>query len=115
MTTPDQTTVIASLIAIFTPAIVDVLKRDTWKPQATVLLGLLISTGFYVLIHVLMATLPWPLTLDFFVGLMAAFGMQQLTYKLVYENRQEVAPTPPVMAEGAKTTVIVGDVAESKS
>jgi predicted MFS family arabinose efflux permease len=112
MPTPDQTTAITSLIAIFTPAIVDVIKRDTWKPQATVLLGLLISTGLYLALHFLMGSLPWPWTLDFVWGLLAVFGMQQLTYQLVYKDRQEVVPAAPVVTEG-KTTVIVGDVKES--
>jgi hypothetical protein len=112
MPTPDQTTAIASLIAIFTPAIVDVIKRETWKPQATVFLGLLISTTLYLLLHFLMGSLPWPWTLDFVYGLLAVFGMQQLTYQLVYKDRQEVAAPPPVTTD-SKTTVIVGDVEQA--
>lgn len=84
---PEQATAIATLIGIFTPAIVDFFKRDTWRPTTTVLLGLLVSTVLYVLAHLAMGTLAYPITLEFITGLLAVFGVQQLTFKLVYENR----------------------------
>jgi predicted exporter len=108
MPEPDTITVIAYLVSFLSPIVVEALKRDTWKPEQTVLLGLVISTLIYVAIHGLLGALTWPVTLEFFIGLISAFGLQQSGYQLYYKDRSRVVEVP--VATAAAPTVIVGDV-----
>lgn len=97
-------TPIAMFINIFTPAIVDVIKRPTWNPKLTVLVSLLISTVGFVLLHALMGTLPYPLTEQFLKDLLAAYSVQQLVYSLVFKDRNpdsQTTTTTTVMPAGA--------------
>lgn len=100
MTESDSTTVLATIIGLFTPAIVDVLKRPTWGGKAVILLGLIVSTTLFVGLHALMGTLVYPVPVGFFVSLLAVYGVQQLSYGLIYKDRN---PEPTTTTQ---TTVI---------
>jgi ABC-type anion transport system duplicated permease subunit len=109
MPSTDTITVVAYLVSFFSPIIVAALKRDTWKPEQVVLLGAVVSTIIYVLIHGLLGALTWPLELSFFIGLITAFGLQQAGYQVYFKDRSRVVEVPIATAATAPT-VIVGDV-----
>jgi uncharacterized membrane protein len=108
MTEPETITVVAYLVSFFSPIIVAALKRDHWKQEQVVLLGAVVSTVIYVLIHGLLGALTWPLELSFFIGLITAFGLQQAGYQVYFKDRSRVVEVPGP-ATAASTTVIVGD------
>jgi hypothetical protein len=105
----DTITVVAYLVSFFSPIIVAALKRDHWKQEQTVLLGAVVSTIIYVLIHGLLGALTWPLELSFFIGLITAFGLQQAGYQVYFKDRSRVVEVPVAGTAAESTTVIVGD------
>jgi hypothetical protein len=109
MPSTDTITVVAYLVSFFSPIIVAALKRDTWKPEQVVLLGAVVSTIIYVLIHGLLGALTWPLELSFFIGLITAFGLQQAGYQVYFKDRSRVVEVPVAGTAPDTTTVIVGD------
>lgn len=111
---PNTTILLASFVAFFSPIIVEAFKRDTWKPAQTVLLGAAVSTVIYVLLHLLLGTLVYPVTVEFLAGLFPTFGWQQTGYALFFKDRSRVVevPTPtttnivtssPVVVDGGLT------------
>jgi hypothetical protein len=105
----DTTTTVAYLVSFFSPIIVSALKREHWKQEQTVLLGAAVSTVIYVLIHFLLGALTWPVEVSFFVGLIAAFGLQQAGYQVYFKDRSRVVEVPVAGTAADTTTVIVGD------
>jgi hypothetical protein len=104
----DTTTTVAYLVSFFSPIIVSALKRDHWKQEQTVLLGAVVSTVIYVLIHFLLGALTWPVEVSFFVGLIAAFGLQQAGYQVYFKDRSRIVEVP-VAGTATGPTVIIGD------
>lgn len=92
-------TLIAAIVGLFTPIAVEALKRDTWKPELTLFVGLLISIGVYSGLHALMGTLVLPVTYHFLAGLFSVFGTQQVGYQTLFKKRgdgeqQIIVPEP---------------------
>jgi hypothetical protein len=94
MTDPTTTTAIALLIGFFSPLIVDALKRDTWKPSQTLLLGAVISIVIYVGLHAALGTLTFPVTPEFVIELVSVFGLQQAGYAAYFKDRNRVVEVP---------------------
>jgi hypothetical protein len=110
VTDQETANAIALLIGIFSPVIVEALKRDHWKPAQVQLLGLTVATVIYVGLHALLGTLTFPLTPAFLINLVAVFGLQQASYSAYFKDRNRVELVPTHDATSDKTTVIVGDV-----
>lgn len=99
---PNTTILLASFVAFFSPMIVEAFRRDAWKPAQTVLLGAVVSTAIYVLLHLLLGTLSYPVTIEFLTGLFSTFGWQQTGYALFFKDRSRVIEVP-----GPATTTVV--------
>lgn len=99
---PDVTSLLASFVAFASPIVVDALKRDTWKPSTSVLIGAIVSLVIYVGLHLLLGTLTYPVTLDFLQGAFAAIGWQYAGYALLFRDRSRVIEVP-----GPATTTVV--------
>ena len=100
MTDPTITTLIAQLVGFFSPIIVDALKRDTWKPSQTLLLGAAVSIVIYVGLHGLLGTLTFPVTAEFLTGLVSVFGLQQAGYAVYFKDRN------PAPVHTTETTIM---------
>lgn len=84
------------LLSAFSPALVALVRRQTWPKELVVLVSLLIVAAIYVLGQFFDGLLAWPLSGDFWLGLAAAWGVQQTAYWSV-----KVAPLLLDVAEQA--------------
>lgn len=112
---PTTTTLIAQFVGFFSPIIVEALKRDTWKPAQTLLLGVVTAIVIHVGMHFLFGTLTFPITPDFLTGFLAVFGLQQAGYAVYFKERNRTIEVPVATAAPDSTTVIVGDVENAKT
>jgi hypothetical protein len=83
-------TATTAILAAFSPLLVALVRKLHWPQEVVELGALLIVGGLYVLGQFLDGVLIWPLPEGFWVGLAAAWGVQQLSYKLVWRHTAAV-------------------------
>lgn len=76
------------LFAVLSPIIVALLRKPSWPKPVVSLLAVVVVALVYVLGTWLDGTLTWPLSREFWEGLVAAFGAQQFAYFFVYRGTE---------------------------
>lgn len=74
------------LLSAFSPLLVALIRRCQWPQPVVELLSLLIVAIIYVAGQWFDGVLAWPLSSTFWVGLAAAWGIQQGAYKFVFRD-----------------------------
>lgn len=74
-------TATALILAALSPLLVALIRQRPWPREIVVFMSLLAVTACYVIGRAFDQALTWPLTSDFWIGLAAAYGSQQLFYQ----------------------------------
>ena len=78
------------LLAALSPLLVALIRRCTWPQPVVELLSFVIVLLIFLLGQWLDQALTWPLTETFWVGLAAAWGVQQAAYKFVLRGSKSI-------------------------
>jgi len=77
----------AFLLAVISPLVVAALRKAAWSQAHTDLAAAVVVIGCYILGQAFDAQLTWPLSGTFWLGLFAAFGVQQAAVKFAWSDR----------------------------